>query len=102
MPVAINPKAMLATLEQRPAGTTNKRHRTVLAVVREHARLEAEPVWDLDRLMATLVPEPAYGVSVEGQPGFRRRLCGRTVEVGLTVMEDTHERADEPETWMPR
>lgn len=40
MPVAINPKAMLATLEQRPAGTTNKRHRTVLAVVREHARLK--------------------------------------------------------------
>jgi hypothetical protein len=42
------------------------RHRVVLNVVLEHAKLESEPVWDLDRLMATLSPSPACHFWVGG------------------------------------
>lgn len=45
-------------LERRLAQTSNERHRAVLSVVIEHMKAEAAP--DLERLMATLSPDPAY------------------------------------------
>lgn len=47
-----------APLEERLAVTKDARHRVVLSAVIEHMKAEAEP--DLDRLMATLSPEPDY------------------------------------------
>ncbi|MET9216203.1 MULTISPECIES: nuclear transport factor 2 family protein [unclassified Nocardia] len=54
----IDPTSTWAPLEQRLAVTTNERHRQVLGIVIEHMKAEAAP--DLDGLMRTLVPEPAY------------------------------------------
>ena len=66
MTAAIDPKHHLALLEKRLAETTNDRHRAVLSVVLKHVKLEAEPVWDLDQIMATLTPSPAYHIWVNG------------------------------------
>ncbi|MFI6866570.1 nuclear transport factor 2 family protein [Nocardia sp. NPDC050406] len=52
-------------VEKRLAETTNERHRTVLNVVLEHMKAEAAP--DMDRLMATLSPNPAYHFWFDGQ-----------------------------------
>lgn len=54
----IDPTRTWQPLEERLAGTTNERHRQVLGVVIEHMKAEAEP--HLDRLMATLAPNPDY------------------------------------------
>ncbi|WP_455749945.1 hypothetical protein [Nocardia nova] len=54
----IDPNRTWAPLEERLAITTNERHRQVLEIVIEHMKAEATP--DLDGLMRTLVPEPAY------------------------------------------
>ncbi|MFF0496849.1 nuclear transport factor 2 family protein [Nocardia aobensis] len=54
----IDPNRTWAPLEERLATTTNARHRQVLEIVIEHMKAEAKP--DLDGLMRTLVPEPAY------------------------------------------
>jgi hypothetical protein len=67
---AIDPSRTWALLELLLAGTANDRHRAVVNVVLEHAKLEAEPVWDLDRLMATLSRSPVY----------LGRRCGRGPE----------------------
>jgi hypothetical protein len=45
-------------LEERRAATANPRHRTILQTVIDHAKAEA--AFDLDGLMATLVPDPQY------------------------------------------
>jgi hypothetical protein len=66
MAAAINPKKYLALLQKKLDDTPNERHRVVLSVVLKHARLEAEPVWDVDQIMATLVPDPAYHIWVNG------------------------------------
>lgn len=63
----IDPNRTWAPLERRLAITTNERHRTVLGIVIEHMKAEAAP--DLDRLMGTLVPEPAYHFWSEGRDG---------------------------------
>lgn len=54
----IDPTRTWEPLERRLAQTTNERHRAVLSVVIEHMKAEAAP--DLERLMATLSPDPAY------------------------------------------
>ncbi|MEV5651133.1 nuclear transport factor 2 family protein [Nocardia sp. NPDC052254] len=61
----IDPTNTWAPLQQRLAGTTNERHRQVLGIVIEHMKAEAAP--DLDGLMRTLVPEPAYHFWNAGQ-----------------------------------
>jgi hypothetical protein len=66
MSAVIDQKYGLALLERRLAETTNDRHRAVLNAVLKHAKLEAEPVWDLDQIMATLTPDPAYQIWVNG------------------------------------
>ncbi|MGW2112689.1 hypothetical protein [Streptomyces sp. NPDC001948] len=63
MPV-IDPNRTWAPLEERLAITTDKRHRVVLKAVIEH--MKAEAAADLDRLMATLSPTPAYHFWSEG------------------------------------
>lgn len=63
----IDPNKTWAPLEQRLAVTTNERHRTVLGIVIEHMKAEAAP--DLDGLMRTLVPEPAYHFWNDGRDG---------------------------------
>src|SRR5688572_13874772 len=45
-------------LEERLAQTTDSRHRQMLSVVLEHLAAEADG--SLERLMATLAPEPGY------------------------------------------
>lgn len=57
MPV-IDPTRTWQPLEERLAATTDERHREVLSIVIEHMKAEAEP--DMDRLMATLSPNPDY------------------------------------------
>jgi len=54
----IDPTRTWVPVEDRLAVTTNERHRQVLGVVLEHMKAEAEP--DMDRLMATLSPNPDY------------------------------------------
>ena len=54
----IDPTRTWQPLEERLAVTTNQRHREVLGIVIEHMKAEAEP--HLDRLMATLSPNPDY------------------------------------------
>jgi hypothetical protein len=54
----IDPTRTWVPVEERLAVTTNERHRQVLSVVLEHMKAEAEP--DMDRLMATLAPNPDY------------------------------------------
>lgn len=54
----IDPTKTWAPLEQRLARTTHPRHRQMLAVVIEHMKAEAIP--DMQRLMATLSPNPDY------------------------------------------
>jgi len=66
MTAVIDQKHGLALLEKRLAQTTNDRHRTVPNAVLNHAKLEAEPVWDVDQIMATLTPNPAYHIWVNG------------------------------------
>lgn len=61
----VDPKRTWELLEQRLAATTVPRHREVLSIVIEHMKAEAEP--DLDGLMRTLVPEPAYHFWNAGQ-----------------------------------
>jgi len=51
-------------LEERLAKTTNDRHRQMLSVVLEHLAAEADI--SLDRLLATLAPEPAYHLWANG------------------------------------
>ncbi|MEV5007398.1 MULTISPECIES: hypothetical protein [unclassified Streptomyces] len=63
MPV-IDPNHTWTLLEERLAVTTNERHRVVLKAVIEH--MKAEAAADLDRLMATLSPTPAYHFWYEG------------------------------------
>lgn len=62
----IDPSYAVRAFDARLMATTDPRHRVVLGAAREHVRLEAEPVWDLDRLMATLVPQPEYHIWVGG------------------------------------
>jgi hypothetical protein len=66
MTAVIDQKHGLALLEKRLAETTNDRHRAVLNAVLKHLVPEAEPVWDVDQIMATLTPEPAYHIWVNG------------------------------------
>ena len=66
MTAAVDPERSLVLLEKRLEETTNERHRAVLSVVLKHATLESEPVWDVDQIMATLVPNPAYHIWVNG------------------------------------
>lgn len=54
----IDPTQTWVPLEERLARTTDVRHRQVLGIVIEHMKAEAEP--HLDRLMATLSPNPDY------------------------------------------
>lgn len=54
----IDPTLTWVPLEERLARTTNERHRQVLAVVIEHMKAEAVP--EMDRLTATLSPNPDY------------------------------------------
>jgi hypothetical protein len=56
---------MWQAIEDRLASTTNPRHRTMLEVVIEHARAEADR--SVDRLMATLVDDPQYHFWVAGR-----------------------------------
>jgi hypothetical protein len=62
----IDQKLGLAQVERRLAETTNGRHRAVLNAVLKHLKVEAEPVWDVDQIMATLAPDPAYHIWVNG------------------------------------
>jgi hypothetical protein len=66
MAAVIDQKHGLDLLEKRLAETTNDRHRAVLTAVLKHAKLEAEPVWDVDQIMATLTSDPAYHIWVSG------------------------------------
>jgi hypothetical protein len=66
MTAVTDQKHGLALLEKRLAETTNDRHRAVLNAVLKHLVPEAEPVWDVDQIMATLTPEPAYHIWVNG------------------------------------
>jgi SnoaL-like domain len=61
----IDPEQTWVPMEERLARTTNERHRQVLGIVIEHMKAEAEP--DMDRLMATLSPEPDYHFWIAGQ-----------------------------------
>lgn len=61
----IDPTQTWKPVEKRLAETTNERHRVVLSAVLEHMHAEAAP--DLDRLMATLSPEPDYHFWNDGQ-----------------------------------
>ncbi|MFF0547009.1 nuclear transport factor 2 family protein [Nocardia thailandica] len=61
----IDPNNTWAPLEERLAATTDARHRAVLGIVIEHMKAEAAP--DLDGLMRTLVPAPAYHFWNAGQ-----------------------------------
>ena len=54
----IDPTKTWVPVEERLAVTTDERHRQVLGIVLEHMKAEAEP--DMDRLMATLSPNPDY------------------------------------------
>ncbi|MUL47398.1 nuclear transport factor 2 family protein [Mycobacterium sp. CBMA293] len=54
----IDPTQTWARMEERLARTTNERHRQVLSIVIEHMKAEAEP--HMERLMATLAPNPEY------------------------------------------
>lgn len=54
----IDPTKTWVPVEERLAVTTNERHRQVLSIVLEHMKAEAEP--DMERLMATLAPNPDY------------------------------------------
>lgn len=54
----VDPTRTWETLQHRLDQTTNPRHQVALSAVIEHMKAEAEP--DLDRLMATLSPEPDY------------------------------------------
>jgi len=56
--IALDQSKMWQALEQRLAATDNPRHRTMLEVVIEHARAEADR--SVERLMATLVDAPEY------------------------------------------
>jgi hypothetical protein len=56
----------VALLEKRLDETTNERHRAILSAVLKHVALETEPVWDVDQIMATLTPNPAYHIWVNG------------------------------------
>ena len=66
MTAGINPKRSVASLEKRLDETTNERHRAILSAVLKHVALETEPVWDVDQIMATLTPNPAYHIWVNG------------------------------------
>ena len=54
----IDPTKTWELVEERLSRTTNERHRQVLGIVLEHMKAEAVP--DMDRLMATLSPNPDY------------------------------------------
>lgn len=54
----IDPTKTWELVEERLSRTTNERHRQVLGIVLEHMKAEAAP--DMDRLMATLSPNPDY------------------------------------------
>ncbi|MFV8242051.1 nuclear transport factor 2 family protein [Mycolicibacterium peregrinum] len=54
----IDPTKTWVPVEERLAVTTNERHRQALSIVLEHMKAEAEP--DMERLMATLAPNPDY------------------------------------------
>jgi len=56
---------MWETFERRLAATDDPRHRTMLEVVIEHARAEADR--SVERLMATLVDDPQYHFWVAGR-----------------------------------
>ncbi len=77
----IDPNRTWAPLEERLAITTNARHRQVLEIVIEHMKAEAKP--DLDGLMRTLVPEPAYHFWNGGQDVGRRdgTACTPTIRI---------------------
>ena len=60
----IDPTCTWKPVEERLAKTTNPRHRQVLSVVLEHMLAEAAP--DMDRLMATLSPNPDYHFWISG------------------------------------
>ena len=66
MSVGINPKRSVVLLEKRLDETTNERHRAILSAVLKHVALETEQVWDVDQLMATLTPNQAYHMWVNG------------------------------------
>jgi hypothetical protein len=66
MTAVIDQKLGLAVVERRLAETTNDRHRAVLNAVLKHLTVEAEAVWDVDQIMATLTPDPAYHIWVNG------------------------------------
>jgi hypothetical protein len=54
-------------LDARLAKTTNPRHRKMIETVIEHGR--AESAFDVDRLMATLSPDPQYHFWGNGRDG---------------------------------
>jgi hypothetical protein len=57
-------------LDARLAKTTNPRHRKTIEMVIEHGRAEA--AFDVDRLMATLSPDPQYHFWGNGRDGGPR------------------------------
>ncbi|GAA4485518.1 nuclear transport factor 2 family protein [Rhodococcus olei] len=61
----IDPSRTWEVLQRRLDETTNPRHRVVLSAVLEHMQAEERP--DLDALMATLSPQPAYHFWNSGQ-----------------------------------
>ncbi len=54
----IDPTQTWVPVEERLARTTDARHRQMLGIVIEHMKAEAEP--EMERLMATLSPNPEY------------------------------------------
>ena len=61
----IDQSSIWQALEQRLARTENPRHRQMLETVIEHGKAEAAR--SIDRLMATLVPDPQYHLWTGGR-----------------------------------
>ncbi|WP_396906544.1 nuclear transport factor 2 family protein [Mycolicibacterium phlei] len=87
----IDPTKTWAPLEERLARTDNPRHRQMLEVVIEHMKAEAEP--DMERLMATLAPEPDYHFWIGGADAGPKGTDGvrayytALLESGTNVLE---------------
>jgi hypothetical protein len=63
--VSIDQSTIWQALEERLARTENPRHRRMLEVAIEHGKAEADR--SIDRLMATLVPDPQYHFWIGGR-----------------------------------
>ncbi|MDA4087404.1 hypothetical protein MHAS44199_17140 [Mycolicibacterium hassiacum DSM 44199] len=91
MMAIIDPTKTWAPLEQRLARTTHPRHRQMLAVVIEHMKAEAIP--DMQRLMATLSPNPDYHFWIGGADAGPKGTDGvrayytALLESGTNVLE---------------